>query len=262
MKLPGPLGKLQCFRSQSKDEAPHAPPGMRPADTTRSAASSLRAAMQTPRTASGSRPATARFSAAAPATEPATDVQVARPTLPHVISNDRANRTFKAMADVASTKLQGARASQRATATALQAANAALAAVPAPTAAELAARSGPAQTVLDAAIHDARVAWEARMRPNRAVDRAEGPEGATYRPPANDGGRYARRWDRVTARYDAACAKAHQAYQDALDPPRAAAVKIVEDAQAADTAAIAAVEVARDAFVQVAALELASRVPA
>ena len=177
--------------------------------------------------------------------------QASDPAPAPAITTKFARAAFGAMAEVASVKLQDARAAKQTTAAARQAAETALAAVPEPTAAELAARTGPAREARDAAVHVAAVAWEAIVRPRRSPQIAQGPMEATFRPPAGDVQNYTDRWNRASIPFNAAVRAADQAQQDALNPPRAAAVRTRDAAIAADTAAAAAVDAARNEFIQI-----------
>jgi hypothetical protein len=188
-------------------------------------------------------------------TSPEVEAAAAVPT--PVIDGALANGAFKAMFDVSSQNLQAARSAQRQTARALQEAQAALVAVPAPTEAELAARAGPAAEARDTAVREAAEAWETAMGTNRRP--AQGPYEATFRPPENDIEGYTARWDSASAIFSAASRRASEAYDAAINPPRAAAIQVVVEAQAADTAAAAAIDAAQAAFLQVATLERASR---
>jgi hypothetical protein len=246
--------KCACFMATRTDLQPGSPIIVRPAaPVPASAALPVPAPVPLPVPFANppQQPAPAAVSLAAP---PIT------PPAPAVITNRQANQAFRGMKDAASLSLQEARALQQATAANLVAANIALDAVPVPTAAELAARSGPAQTVFEEAIRQADVAWEAIARPRRIAANPEGPNLASYRPPAGPAGaRYQERWDRAGALHDTALRQARQVQQDALDPQRAAAMQAVHSAQAADTVAAAAVDTARAHFLQIATLEIASR---
>jgi hypothetical protein len=242
--------KCACFMATRTDLQPGSPIIVRPAAPV-PASAALPVPVPVPVTNPPQQPAPVAVSLAAPPIAP---------PAPAVISNRQANQAFKGMKDAASLSLQEARALQQATAANLVAANIALDAVPVPTAAELAARSGPAQTVFEEAIRQADVAWEAMARPRRIVANPEGPNLASYRPPAGPAGaRYHERWDLAGALHDRALRQARQVQQDALDPQRAVAMQAVHSAQAADTVAAAAVDTARAHFLQIATLEIASR---
>ena len=242
--------KCACFMATRTDLQPGSPIIVRPAATV-PAGAALPVPVPVPVTNVPQEPAPAAISlAAAPIP----------PQAPAVIANYQANQVFSDMKDVASASLQAARAQQQVTAANLVAANTALAAVPVPTAAELAARSGPAQIAFEDAIRRADVAWEAIVRPRRLAEHAEGPGLASYRPPDGPAGAiYRERWNRAEALHATALRRARQAQQDALDPQRAVAMQAVHSAQSADTVAAAAVDTARAHFLQIATLEIASR---
>lgn len=228
MKLTALLGKLQSLRPQSPGEASNSPAGTRPPGSNRSNAASLRAAiaMQAPRAASGSRPATARFSAAAPPVEASS---VAQPG-PGV--RQQVRRQYAALRDLGrrcrfllSTRADlqaGARETRHSGSLAVS--RTAQVPAPSPAASQRVAEGDSPKAKFDAALHAAAVAWEARIRPGRSAEHAQGPLDASFRPPANDFEGYKRRWDRATTKYDAAVAQARQAYEAALAPTRAAAV--------------------------------------
>ena len=265
MKLTALLGKLQSLRPQSPGEASNSPAGTRPPGSNRSNAASLRAAiaMQAPRDASGSRPATARFSAAAPPVEassigqpgPGVRKQIRRQYAALRDLGRRCRFLLSTRADLQAGKTEVRRSgSTRVSRTAqvaiplptvserivrgdspkatLHAARpfaatvsrTAQVAAPSPAASQRVAEGDSPKAKFDAALHAAAVAWEARIRPGRSAEHAQGPLEASFRPPANDFERYKRRWDRATTKYDAAVAQARQAYEAALAPTRAAAV--------------------------------------